>query len=125
MGKVIAIQSEPPRGLGGDRIAENSAPFDPRLSKIFTVAWLTLGIASVVLALIAAVVLRSERQSTAVLHHLNLVALGPQDVLSNLAGTETAEREHRLTGRPSSLENFERSRKTLALEFDRLTALVK
>jgi hypothetical protein len=34
------------------------------------VAWLTLGIASVALALIAALVLRSERESTAILHHL-------------------------------------------------------
>src|SRR5262249_42957342 len=94
-------------------------------SKIIAVAWLTLGIASVVLALIAVLVVRSERESTAILNHLNLVALNLQDVLSDLADAEAKEREYLLTGRPNSLENFERSRKALGLEFDRLTALVK
>ena len=78
MGKVVTTKGEPPRGLGRDRTAENSAPPDPRFPKIFTVAWLTLGIASVALALIAAVVLHSERESTAVLHRLNLVSLNLQ-----------------------------------------------
>ena len=69
--------------------------------------------------------LRSERESTAILHHLNLIALNLQDVLSDLADARNAEREYLLTGRSSSLENFERSRKALGLEFDRLAALVK
>jgi CHASE3 domain sensor protein len=89
------------------------------------VAWLTLGIASVALALIAALELRSERESTLIQHHLNLIALDLQDVLSDLADAEAEERGYLLTGRPSSLENFERSRKVLGLEFGRLTALVK
>jgi CHASE3 domain sensor protein len=123
MGKVDATRNESPRGLGSDRTAKNSAP--PRFSKLLTVAWLTLGIASVALALIAAVVLRSERESTAVVHHLNLIALNLQDVLSDLADAEAEERGYLLTGRPSSIENFERSRDALCLEFDRLTPLVK
>jgi two-component system sensor histidine kinase UhpB len=90
-----------------------------------TVAWLSLGIASVALALIAALVLRSERESTAILHHLSVISLNLQDVLSDLAGAEAEAREYGLTGRGSSLENFEQSNKALALEFDRLTALVK
>jgi hypothetical protein len=40
-----------------------------------TVAWLSLGIASVALALIAALVVRSERESSAILHHLNVISL--------------------------------------------------
>src|SRR5262245_36070046 len=124
MGKGIVSQSLTRRGSGHDRTAAESALPDDR-SKIIAVAWLTLGIASVVLALIAVLVVRSERESTAILHHLNLVALNLQDVLSDLADAEAKEREYLLTGRPSSLENFERSRKALGLEFDRLTALVK
>jgi PAS domain S-box-containing protein len=123
MGKVDATLNESPRGFGSDRTTKNSAP--PRFSKLLTVAWLTLGIASVALALIAAVVLRSERESTAVLHHLNLIALNLQDVLSDLADAEAEERGYLLTGRTKNLENFERSRKALDSEFDRLTVLVK
>src|SRR5262249_19794326 len=92
---------------------------------IITVAWLTLGAAPVALALIAAWALGSEQESTAILHHVNLVAWNLQDVLSDLADAQGAEREHLLTGRRSSLEDFERSRKALGLEFDRLMALVK
>jgi CHASE3 domain sensor protein len=121
MGKFDATLNE--SGLGNDRTAKNSVP--PRFSKLLTLAWLTLGIASVALALIAAVVLRSERESTAVLHHLNLIALNLQDVLSDLADAEAEERGYLLTGRTKNLENFERSRKALDSEFDRLTALVK
>jgi PAS domain S-box-containing protein len=87
-------------------------------------AWLTLGIASVALALIAALVLRSERESTAVLHHLNVLALDLQEVLSDLADAESAERGYLLTGQSSSLENYKRSRVALHLEFDRLTVLL-
>jgi PAS domain S-box-containing protein len=89
------------------------------------VAWLTLGIASVALALIAALVLRSERESTAILHHLNLVALHLQEVLSDLADAEAEQRGYLLTSRPTSLKNFQRSRQALGLEFDRLATLVK
>ena len=116
--KVVASQSEPPQG-------DSSAPPDRGFPKIITLAWLTLGIASVALALIAAMVLRSERESTAVLHHLNVISLNLQDVLSDLADAEAAERGYLLTGRPISFENFERSRKALSGEFDRLTALVQ
>jgi PAS domain S-box-containing protein len=125
MGRVLATQSEPPLGLGRDQAAENSVLTDPRPCKTITVAWLTLGIASISLALITAFVLRSERESTAVLHHLNLVALNLQDVLSDLANAQAEESGYLLTGQPSCLNNFERSRETLGLEFDRLIALVK
>src|SRR6516165_6517932 len=125
MGKFFATRSEPPRALGRDRTIENDALGDRRSPKIIRVAWLTLGIASVALALISALVLRSERESTAILHHLNVIALNLQDVLSDLADARGAEREYLLTGRASSLENFERSRRALGLEFDRLAALVK
>src|SRR5215469_2806891 len=117
-GKVVGSQSELPEG-------GSSAPPDRRFPKIITLAWLTLGIASVALALIAAMVLRSERESTTVLHHLDFLALDLQVVLSDLADAEAAERGYLLTGRPISFENFERSRKALSGEFDRLTALVQ
>jgi PAS domain S-box-containing protein len=122
MGKFVASQSELPRGLGREG---NTALPDRRFPKIVTVAWLTLGIASVSLSLIAALVLRSERESTAILHHLNVISLNLQDVLSDLADAEAAERVYLLTRRSTSLENFKRSRKALGLEFERLTALVK
>src|SRR5215471_15018881 len=125
MGKFVAGQSELPRGLGREGTSENTALPDRRFPRIITVAWVTLGIASVALASIAALVLRSERESTAILHHLNVISLNLQDVLSDLAAAEAEAREYGLTGRGSSFENFERSNKALALEFDRLTALVK
>jgi PAS domain S-box-containing protein len=125
MGKFVASQPQLPRRLDRDRTAQNSGLPDRRFSKIITVAWVTLGIASVALALIAALVLRSERESTAILHHLNLVALNLQDVLSDLADAEAEQRGYLLTGRPTSLENFQRSRQALNQEFDRLTALAK
>src|SRR5215475_8988365 len=125
MGKFVATRREPPRALGRDRTIESDAPGDRRFPKIIRVAWLTLGIASVALAMIAALVLRSERESTAILHHLNLIALDLQDVLSDLADARNAEREHLLTGRSRSLENLERSQNALGLEFDRLAARVK
>src|SRR5215472_4264036 len=125
MAKFVANQNELPKGLGSDWTSENTALSDRRFPKIITVAWLTLGIASVALALIAALVLRSERESTATLHHLNLISLNLQDVLSDLADAEAEAHEYVLTGRGNSLESFERSNKALALEFDRLTALVK
>jgi PAS domain S-box-containing protein len=118
MREDVGTQSELPAG-------GSSAPPDGRFPKIITLAWLTLGIASVALALIAAMVLRSERESTTVLHHLNFLALDLQEVLSDLAEAESAERGYLLTGQPSSLENYKRSRVALDLEFDRLTALVK
>jgi len=123
MGQVDATLNESPRGLGTDRTCKNRSP--PASAKLLTVAWLTLGIASVALALIATVVLRSERESAAVLHHLNLISLHLQDVLSDLADAEAEERGYLLTGRTENLGNFERSRKALDSEFDRLTALVK
>jgi CHASE3 domain sensor protein len=122
-GRFLASRSELPRQLG--RTSENSAHPDRRFAKIITVAWLTLGITSVALGSIAAVVLRSERESTAIIHHLNSLALGLQDVLSDLADAEAEERGYLLTGRPRSLERFEESRRALNLEFDRLTAFVK
>jgi hypothetical protein len=66
MGIFVASQSELPRGLGRKRTDENTALPDHRFPNIITVAWVTLGIASSALALIAALVLRSERESTAV-----------------------------------------------------------
>jgi PAS domain S-box-containing protein len=125
MGEFVASQSELPRGLGRERTSESTVLPGHRFPRIITVAWLTLGIASVVLALIAALVVRSERESTAILHHLNVISLNLQDVLSDLAAAEAEAHEYVLTGRGSSLENFEQSNKALALEFDRLTALVK
>src|SRR5215471_13854225 len=65
MSEFVASQSELPSGLGREGTSENRALPDRRFPKIITVAWLTLGIASVALALIAALVLRSERESTA------------------------------------------------------------
>ena len=125
MGKFFASQPQLPRGVGRDRAGETSALPDRRFSKIITVAWLTLGIASVALALIAVLVLRSEQKSTAILHHLNLVAFNLQDVLSDLADAEAEERAYLLTHQPTNLENFQRSRQALGLEFERLAALVK
>ena len=86
MGKFLASHPQLPRGLGRDRTAENIALPDRRSPKILNAAWLTLGIASVALALIAALVLRSERESTAVLHRLNLIALNLQEAV--LQGSE-------------------------------------
>jgi CHASE3 domain sensor protein len=123
MSKFLASQSEMPRGLGRDRTIGIDALKDRELPKIMRVAWLTLGIASIALASIAALVLRSERETTAILHHLNVISLNLQDVLSDLADAEAEARGYVLTGRGSSLENFERSNKALAVEFDRLTAL--
>jgi hypothetical protein len=74
MSKVFVSRSEP-RGLGRDRTAIKSA-LSHRFPTMVTVAWLTLGIASVALALIAALVLRSERKSTAILQQLNVISLG-------------------------------------------------
>jgi CHASE3 domain sensor protein len=125
MSKVLLSRSEPPRGLGRDRTIQNDALNNRRFPKIIRVAWLTLGITSVALASMAALVLRSERKSTAILQHLNVASLNLQHVLSDLAEAETEQREYLLTGRGSSLENFARSNKALALEFDQLTALVK
>ena len=125
MGTFFASQPQLPRGRGRHRTGETSALPDRRFSKIITVAWLTLGIASVALALIGIVVLRSERESKAILHHVNLVALDLQDVLSDLADAEAEQRGYLLTRRPSNFENFQRSRHALGLEFQRLTALVK
>ena len=120
-----APEPEGPRKSGLGRASPDSSQPDRRFSRMITVAWLTLGIASVALASIAAVVLHSERESTAIIHHLNVIALDLQDVLGNLADAETEERGDQLTGRPTSLEHFEESRRTLSLEFDRLIVLVK
>ena len=125
MGKFFVSQPQLPRRLDRDQAAENSALPDRRFAKIITVAWLALGIASVALALIGVLVLRSERKSTAILHRLNLVSLDLQDVLSDLADAEAEQRGYLLTRRPTNLENFQRSRQALGLEFERLTALVK
>src|SRR5215467_9103079 len=125
MGKVFVNRSGLRGGLSRDRAVENSAPTDPRFPRTITVAWLMLGIASVTVALITALVLRSERESTAVLHHLNLVTLKLQDVLSDLADAEAEKRGYLLVGRPRSLNNFERSSGALVFEFDQLIALVK
>ena len=123
MDKFAAVQGEPPADWVG--LLKIDALPDRRFSKMITVAWLTLGFASVALALMTALVLHSEGQSTAILRHLNLVALNIQEVLSNLADAQGEERVYLLTGRPNSLENFENSRRTLYLEFVRLSALVK
>jgi PAS domain S-box-containing protein len=114
----------PQKSVLGLTSPDSSQPDRP-FSRMITVAWLTLGIASVALASIAAVVLHSERESTAIIHHLNVIALDLQDVLSDLADAEADERGYQLTGRPTSLEHFEKSRRTLTLELDRLIALVK
>ena len=73
MDKFVAVEGEPPGGSG--RTSENKELPDRRFSKMITVAWLTLGLASVPLASMAALVLHSEGQSTAILHRLYLVAL--------------------------------------------------
>lgn len=113
MGKPPASPGE----LPGDRTSPGSARTDRRFSKMITLAWLTLGIPAVALASIAVVVLRSERESTAIIHHLNFIALNLQDVLSDLADAEAEERGYLLAGRPTSLEHFERSQRALSLEF--------
>ena len=53
MGKFFASLAHLPRGLGRDPTPENIGLSDRRFPQIVTVAWLTLGIASVGLALIA------------------------------------------------------------------------
>src|SRR5215469_9551499 len=121
MGTPLAGQSGRYKGRAGGRTLENFLA--RRFSKIITVAWLTLGMASIALAFIAALVLHSERQSTAIVHRLNLLALNLQEVLSDLADTEVEQRGYLLTGRSSSLEKFENSRQALSLEFARLAAL--
>jgi hypothetical protein len=51
MGEVTTTRDGSSSGFGSDQTAKNSVP--PRFRKILTVAWLTLGIASVALALMA------------------------------------------------------------------------
>jgi PAS domain S-box-containing protein len=124
MGTVAESRSDPSTRLGRDQTPGNGTP-DRRFHNLLSVAWLSLGIASVALAFIAALVLHSERESTAILHHLNLIALNLQDVLSDLADAEVEECAYVLTAWPGSLERFKQSSKALDAEFDRLTALVK
>jgi PAS domain S-box-containing protein len=126
IGNVVAgTQNEARRHILGGGSNEHGENPHRRFRNIINAAWLSLGVASVVLALITAVVLYSERESTAVLHHLNLLALDLQNVLLELADAQAAHRAYFLTGRPYYIENVERSRKALDLEFDRLTVLVK
>jgi PAS domain S-box-containing protein len=100
-------------------------PADRPLTKLVTVGWLALGIGSIALALIGAMVLRAERESNAIIFHLNAIALNLQDVLSDIADAQLAEREFVLTAKPEGAEAFEVSRRALEKEFDRLTELVK
>ncbi len=125
MGKFFASPPKLTGGLGRHRTGEINGQRHRPAFKIVTLAWLTLGIASVVLAVIAIVVLRSERQSTALLYQMNLVASNLQRVLSDLAAAETAQSAYLLTDGPSSVETFQRSRQALGLECAQLTALVK
>ncbi|HEY6345203.1 MAG TPA: PAS domain S-box protein [Bryobacteraceae bacterium] len=126
IGNVVAgTQDEARRPISGGRRNERGENPHRRFRNIINIAWISLGVASVLLALITAVVLYSERKSTAVMHHLNLLALDLQNVLSELADAQAAQREYLLTGQPHYIENVELSRKALDLEFDRLTALVK
>jgi PAS domain S-box-containing protein len=125
MDNFIARQGKLPWGLSRNWTSESGRLPDHPSGRIITVARLTLGIAAVALASIAGVVLHSERESTAILHHLNFVALTLQDVLSDLADAEAEQRGYLLTSQSSTLEKFEKSRHTLDLEFDRLIALVK
>jgi PAS domain S-box-containing protein len=125
MGKLLVSLSKLPMRHSRLSPLKSGGLSGRRFPKLIIVAWLALGIASVALASIAAIVLHSERESTAILQHLTFVTLDVQEVLSDLADAEAEEREYLLTARPSSHENFERSHRELDSEFDRLTALVR
>ena len=94
--------------------------------KIWTVAWLGLGTTALVLiALIAGLVLRLERQYFVNLQHAYVIVIDALDVLSDTECAEARERGYLLTGDPSYIEPYQGSRKALDEEFDRLRELVK
>ena len=94
--------------------------------KIWTAAWLGLGSTALVLiALIAALVMRLERQYFVNLQHTYVMVSSALDVLANTESAEAREHEYLLTGDPSYIEPYQGSRKYLDEEFDRLRQLVK
>ena len=120
----------PPSNPGPKRADEHGdllklRPIKPISPKIWTVAWLGLGITALVLiALIAGLILRLERQSFVNLQRTYVIT-SALDVLANTEYAETRERAYLLTGNPNYIETYQRSRKDLDDEFDRLRKLVK
>jgi PAS domain S-box-containing protein len=94
--------------------------------KIWTVAWLVLGTTALALiALIAGLVLRLERQYLVTLQHTHVILESALNVLANTESAEAREREYLFTGDRSYIKPYQGSRKDLDEEFDRLRALVK
>ena len=77
------------------------------------------------IALIAGLVLRLERQYFVNLQHTYVFAASALDVLANTEFAEAREHGYLLTGDPSYIEPYQGSRKDLDEEFDRLRDLVK
>ena len=93
--------------------------------RMWGLAWLGLGITVFTLiALIAGLVLRLEKQSFVNLQHTSVTVISLLDVLSDLEDAEVRERGYLLTGEPSDLEPYNSSRKALEQEFERLRVLV-
>ncbi len=94
--------------------------------RIWTLAWLGLGITALVLiALIAGLVLRLERQYFVNSQRTYVIVTSALDVLENTEYAEARARGYLLTGDPSYIEPHQGSRKDLDEEFDRLRGLVK
>ena len=94
--------------------------------KIWTLAWLGLGTTALVLiALIAGLVSRLERQYFVNLQRTYVIVTSALDVLDNTEYAEARERGYLLTGDPSYIEPYQGSRKDLDEKFDRLRELVK
>ena len=107
-------------GLQKPRYADTISP------KIWTVAWLGLGTTALVLiALIAGLAMRLERQYFVNLEHTYVMVASALDVLAATESAEAREHEYLLTGDPSYIEPYQGSRKDLDEEFDRLRELVK
>ena len=137
MGSGVVRENEPagartvrhPPNPNAKRGDEHSGLLKPRHTKptspnIWTMAWLGLGIAGLGLtAWIAGLVLRLERQSFVNLQR-TYVVISALDVLANIEYAEAREREYLLTTDPSDIETYQRSRKDLDDEFDRLRKLV-
>ena len=102
-------------GLPNRRRREASSP------KLSTVAWLGLGTTAVaLLAWTGGLVWSLERQFVN-LQHTHVVVTGLQNVLANLQDAEAQEHAYILSGQTTYLENYNRSRKELGQEFDRLS----
>ena len=90
-----------------------------------TVAWLGLGIAAIAfIALSVRLVSPLKRQSLVILQGTNVIFISA-NILSDLENAEAQEHGYLLTGQPSYLEAFSKSRRVLDEEFDRLWQLAK